>query len=119
MGAPGMGGPGFGGGFGFPFLLPFFGFGGGGSLFTILIFFAIASFLFRALGSLGSSSSNEGYGQSYDNPPISVAKVQVGLLSSARELQAELNELAEQRQEQAMERLEQVRRIWPLLAGFS
>ena len=35
-----------GGGIGFPFLLPFFGFGGGfGSIFGILIFFALANFL--------------------------------------------------------------------------
>lgn len=92
------GGPGYGGGFGFPFLLPFFGFGGFGSLFTILIFFAVASFLFRAIGSIasgGGTTQGYGYGDSYDNPPVSIAKIQVGLLSSARELQAELNELAE------------------------
>lgn len=95
--APGYGG----GGFGFPFIIPFFGFGGGfGSLFTILIFFAIANFLVRSFSNLGSgnSGSSEGYGYSaprnYDNPPVSVTKVQVGLLANARELQAELDALA-------------------------
>ncbi|NEQ67693.1 MAG: hypothetical protein F6K21_19740, partial [Symploca sp. SIO2D2] len=46
-----------GGGFGFPFLLPFFGFGGGfGSLFSILIFLAIANFLVKSI----RSASNGG-----------------------------------------------------------
>lgn len=92
-----FGGGGFGGGgFGFPFLIPFMAFGGGGSLFTLLIFLAIAGFLVNAFKGIagGSAGSNNGYGTSYDNPPVSVIKIQVGLLASARELQAELNELA-------------------------
>ncbi|MGV2827853.1 DUF1517 domain-containing protein [Myxosarcina sp. GI1(2024)] len=83
--SPGYGYPG--GGFGFPFLLPFFGFGGGG-LFTILIFIAIANFLVRSLRN--ASSGDTGYNSSQ----VSVAQVQVGLLSNARELQSELNRLA-------------------------
>lgn len=86
-----MGG-GMGGGMGFPFILPFLGFGGGfGSLFSILVVFAIANFVMGALRNTGN-----GGGQSElesDNPPVSVAKIQVGLLASARELQRELNEL--------------------------
>ncbi|NER48334.1 MAG: DUF1517 domain-containing protein [Symploca sp. SIO1A3] len=79
-----------GGGFGFPFLLPFFGFGGGfGSLFSILIFLAIANFLVKSI----RSASNGGEISSYNNPKVSVARVQVGLLANARELQPELNEL--------------------------
>lgn len=90
------GGGGFGGGMGFPFLIPFMTFGGGGSLFTVLIFLAIAGFLVNSFKGLaaGNGSGNNGYGTSYDNPPVSVTKVQVGLLASARELQAELNALA-------------------------
>ncbi|WRH68657.1 MAG: hypothetical protein RSE13_11140 [Planktothrix sp. GU0601_MAG3] len=43
--SPGRSGGGYygGGGFGFPFLIPFFGFGGGG-LFSLLIFMALAGF---------------------------------------------------------------------------
>ena len=77
-----------GGGFGFPFLLPFVGYGGGG-LFSILIFFAIASFLVRSFQNAGI-----GGGEGYSSSKVSVAEVQVGLLASARELQPELNRLA-------------------------
>lgn len=88
----GGGGYGYGGGgFGFPFLIPFFGFGGVGSLFTILIFIAIANFLVRSLSNAGGQGSDS----YYDNPQVSVAKVQVGLLANGRYLQKELNELAE------------------------
>jgi uncharacterized membrane protein len=78
-----------GGGFGFPFLLPFVGYGGGG-LFSILIFFAIASFIVRSFQSAGVGRE-EGYG---GTSTVSVAEVQVGLLANARELQPELNRLA-------------------------
>ncbi|MGK7871804.1 MAG: DUF1517 domain-containing protein [Xenococcaceae cyanobacterium] len=85
------GGYGFGGGIGFPFLLPFFGFGGFGGLFTILIFIAIANFLVRSIRSAGVGE--DGRSISYSNPKISVGKVQVGLLANARILQKELDEL--------------------------
>lgn len=90
--SPGYG-YGYGGGIGFPFLLPFFGFGGGfGGLFTILIFIAIANFLMRSLRS--TSMEGDGTYVEYGSPKISVAKVQVGLLANARGLQRELNEIA-------------------------
>ncbi len=80
-----------GGGFGFPFILPFFGFGGGfGGLFSILIVFAIANFLMNAFRNL----SEEKTIADATNPKVSVAKVQVGLLAQARELQADLEKLA-------------------------
>jgi len=91
---PGGGGyyPG-GGGFGFPFLLPFFGIGGGfGGLFSILIFIAIANFLVQSFRRISSGNDEESV--SYSNPKVSVARVQVGLLAQARDLQTELNELA-------------------------
>lgn len=78
-----------GGGFGFPFLLPFVGYGGGG-LFSILIFFAIASFIVRSFQNAGVGGS-ESYG---GTSKVAVAQVQVGLLANARELQPELNRLA-------------------------
>ncbi|NJL64611.1 MAG: DUF1517 domain-containing protein [Methylacidiphilales bacterium] len=93
--APGGGGyyPG-GGGFGFPFLLPFWGIGGGFSgLFGILIFFAVANFLLQAFRRAGS---DETYEEAYTpNPTVSVTRLQVGMLASARGLQTELDRIAE------------------------
>lgn len=79
-----------GGGIGFPFLIPLFGFGGFGSLFTLLIFFAIANFLVRTLQGVASSDN---IGSSA--PSVSINKLQVGLLADARSLQADLNRLAQ------------------------
>ncbi|MDJ0518558.1 MAG: DUF1517 domain-containing protein [Trichodesmium sp. MO_231.B1] len=81
-----------GGGFGFPFLIPFFGFGGFGSLFTILIFIAIANFLVSSFRRATSGDEFENYS---DNPTVSVARVQVGLLAEARSLQTDLDRIAE------------------------
>ncbi|HAZ47834.1 MAG TPA: hypothetical protein DDW76_04595 [Cyanobacteria bacterium UBA11369] len=84
----------YGGGIGFPFLIPFFGIGGGfGGLFTLLIFIAIANFLFQSFRRIGGSETEEITYTS--NPTVSVAKLQVGLLANARSLQAELNKIAE------------------------
>jgi uncharacterized membrane protein len=83
---------GMGGGMGFPFIIPFLGFGGGfGSLFSILIVFAIANFVMSAVRNAGSGGGQRELES--DNPPVSVGKIQVGLLATARELQRELNEL--------------------------
>ncbi|ARV60870.1 hypothetical protein BZZ01_21625 [Nostocales cyanobacterium HT-58-2] len=82
-----------GGGFGFPFLLPFWGIGGGfGSLLSILVFFAIANFLVRSFRRVSSGESPVG---DTSNPSVSVNRLQVGLLASARDLQNELNYIAE------------------------
>lgn len=83
-----------GGGFGFPFLLPFWGIGGGfGGLFSILIFIAIANFMMQAFRRF---SNGEGEEVGYDsNPLVSVTRVQVGLLADARSLQPELNQIAQ------------------------
>lgn len=93
--APGRGGGYYpGGGFGFPFLFPFIGIGGGfGGLFTLLIFIAIANVVVRGLR---GASSDEGYATpgGSSNPAVAVAKLQVGLLAEARELQEDLNRLA-------------------------
>ncbi|WP_017304229.1 DUF1517 domain-containing protein [Spirulina subsalsa] len=80
-----------GGGLGFPFLLPFFGFGGFGSLFTILIVIAIANFLVNTLRNSGGAGDS---GELTVNSKVSVAKVQVGLLAAARDLQPDLDRLA-------------------------
>ena len=83
-----------GGGFGFPFLFPFIGIGGGfGGLFGILIFFALANFAVQTFRRVAGGEGEEvGYSS---NPTISVTRLQVGLLAQARELQTELNQLAQ------------------------
>lgn len=83
-------GGGYGGGIGFPFIFPFFGFGGGG-LFTLLIVFAVANFLMRSLSNAGEDAIEE-YNS---NPTVSIAQLQVGLLAGARSLQTELDGIAE------------------------
>lgn len=89
---------GYGGGIGFPFIIPFFGFGGGG-LFGFLVLMAIVGLFVNALRGGGGSpalGSGDGGPISYSRPdgPVSIAQVQVGLLASARELQADLRRLA-------------------------
>jgi len=79
-----------GGGFGFPFLIPFFGFGGGG-LFSLLIFMAIAGFIFK---SFRSTMGQDELGYT-SNPTVSVARLQVGLLAQARNLQGDLDRMAQ------------------------
>ncbi|MFK8183138.1 MAG: DUF1517 domain-containing protein [Phormidesmis sp.] len=82
-----------GGGFGFPFLLPFVGFGGFGGLFGIFVTIALVNFIVRSFRSAGVGE--EGFGESYTpNPTVSVARLQVGLLAQARELQEDLNRIA-------------------------
>lgn len=98
----GGGGYGYGGGYrgggfggGSFFMLPFL-FGGGGSLFSLLIFFAIANFLFRTFQNMATSDGEGGMAglSSTANPTVTVAKVQIGLVASARELQTDLNRVA-------------------------
>ncbi len=90
---------GYGGGFGFPFVVPFF-FGGGG-LFGFLILMAVVGLLVNAVRGGGGASLPAGMqGGSIDRAPsdgpVSIAQLQVGLLASARELQEDLRELADQ-----------------------
>lgn len=104
--APAPGGYGYGypgGGIGFPFIVPIFGFGGGG-LFTILIFMAIAGFLVRAF----RSATSDGVEYETASPTVSVNRLQVGLLSNARELQGDLNRIAEHANTASSEGLAQV-----------
>jgi uncharacterized membrane protein len=85
-----MYGGGYGGGFGLPFM-PFYGlgFGGGGGMFSLLITLAIAGYLFRTFqNTFGNDVGSE------ENPGISVAKVQVGLMAQARNLQLDLDRIA-------------------------
>ncbi len=91
-------GGGYGGGIGFPFIIPFFGFGGGG-LFGLLVLMAIVGLFVNALrGGGGAPSLGSGDGgpitTSRPDGPVSIAQVQLGLLASARDLQADLRRLA-------------------------
>ena len=91
---------GYGGGIGFPFVVPFF-FGGGG-LFGFLVMMAVVGLVlnaFRGGGSGGGQALPAGMrGGDLDSyrpdGPVSIAQLQVGLLASARELQRDLRSLA-------------------------
>jgi uncharacterized membrane protein len=102
-------GGGFGGGIGFPFLVPMFGFGGG--LFGLMVLMAIAGLLvnaFRGAGpalSAGGQSAEPGYS---GDGPVAIAQLQVGLLASARELQADLRRMAESADTTSNEGLQRV-----------
>tara|TARA_Y100001968_G_scaffold333873_1_gene400386 strand:+ start:7716 stop:8684 length:969 start_codon:yes stop_codon:yes gene_type:complete len=85
-----------GGGLGFPFLLPIFGFGGGGLL-GLLILITISGVITNALRKNESvysytNSSNKNI-QSLTGP-VTMVQVQIGLLASAQKLQTDLRELA-------------------------
>ena len=90
----GYGGYGRRGGFGFPFIIPIFGFGGGG-LFGLLILMAIAGVLVNALRGAGSAP---GIGGSVATPAVpskvNMIQLQVGLLAGAKALQDDLRTLA-------------------------
>ena len=93
--SPARGGYYGGGGFGFPFLLPFFGFGGCfGGLIGIILFIAIANFLVKTIRQVSQGGGGEG--ESYSsNPTVTVGRVQVGLLAEARSLQADLDRIGQ------------------------
>jgi len=85
-----------GGGIGFPFLIPIFGFGGGG-LFGLLILMAVAGVLVNALRGLGGGApAIGGSGATAPAVPskVNMIQVQVGLLASAKGLQDDLRSLA-------------------------
>lgn len=89
-----------GGGIGFPFLIPIFGFGGGG-LFGFLVLMAVVGLLVNAVrggagGQIGRGAggpSLAGESRRVDGA-VAIAQVQLGLLASARDLQADLRRLA-------------------------
>ena len=92
---------GFGGGIGFPFIVPFF-FGGGG-LFGFLVLMAVVGLVLNAFRGGGSGGGGQTLpagmrGGDLDgyrpDGPVAIAQLQVGLLASARELQRDLRSLA-------------------------
>ena len=83
-----------GGGMGFPFIIPIFGFGGGG-LFGLLILMAVAGVLVNALRGVGNAPSIGGAAAAPAIPRnVNMIQVQVGLLASAKSLQEDLRSLA-------------------------
>jgi uncharacterized membrane protein len=89
-----------GGGIGFPFLVPLFGFGGGG-LFGFLILMAVVGLVTNALrggggGGGGALASGQAGPMATYRPdgPVAIAQLQVGLLATARDLQQDLRDLA-------------------------
>ncbi|MEC8732716.1 MAG: DUF1517 domain-containing protein, partial [Cyanobacteriota bacterium] len=83
-----------GGGLGFPFLIPIFGFGGGG-LFGLLILMAVAGVLVNALRGVGNTPAIGGAAAAPAMPRnVNMIQVQVGLLASAKSLQEDLRSLA-------------------------
>ena len=90
----GYGGYGRGGGFGFPFIIPIFGFGGGG-LFGLLILMAIAGVLVNALRGAASVPGIGGAAAAPAMPSkVNMIQLQVGLLAGAKALQDDLRSLA-------------------------
>jgi len=90
---------GFGGGFGFPFIIPIFGFGGGGLL-GFLVLMVIVGVLVNAFRGGGGRPVIGGGAGGYDSPrdmpmgPVSLLQLQIGLLASAKDLQSDLRSLA-------------------------
>ncbi len=86
-----------GGGMGFPFIVPIFGFGGGG-LFGFLILMAIVGMLINAVRGAGSGprlpDDDGGYGAISADGPVSIAQIQLGMLATARDVQEDLRRMA-------------------------
>ncbi|MDP4880835.1 MAG: DUF1517 domain-containing protein, partial [Prochlorococcaceae cyanobacterium MAG_34] len=86
---------------GFPFLIPMFGFGGGG-LFGFLVLMAVGGLLVNAVRGGGgggqgpaiSGSRGDLVGGGRPDGPVTISQLQVGLLASARQLQTDLRRLA-------------------------
>ena len=91
-------GRGYGRGMGFPFIIPIFGFGGGG-LFGFLVLAAIVGVVVNAVrngGGGGSPAIGGGYRapRELSTGPVSLLQMQIGLLASAKSLQTDLRQLA-------------------------
>ena len=85
-----------GGGIGLPFLLPIFGFGGGG-IFGFLILMSIVGVIvnsFKNSNNVSNSSDNSIVYQAEKPTNVSLIQFQIGLLASAKEIQVKLRELA-------------------------
>ena len=85
-----------GGGIGFPFLLPIFGFGGGG-IFGFLILISIVGVIVNSVKNsttFTNVNNTELITKSTNSKKVSLIQFQLGLLASAKEIQVNLRELA-------------------------
>ena len=88
-----------GGGIGFPFIVPFFGFGSLGGLlglFALMAFVGVIANAFRGNSGGGGGPAMGGYErpEAIAGGPVTLVQLQIGLLASAKELQQDLRELA-------------------------
>jgi len=83
-----------GGGIGFPFILPIFGFGGG--LFGFLILMSIAGVITNSIRGSNTSTTENLNRRLRERPagPVTMVQLQIGLLASAKAIQTDLRELA-------------------------
>ena len=83
-----------GGGMGFPFILPIFGFGGGG-LFGFLILMSIVGVIVNSVKGSTTPTIQNSRGLNERPPgPVTMIQLQIGLLAKAKELQENLREIA-------------------------
>ena len=80
---------------GFPFIIPFFGFGGGG-LFGFLVLMTIVGVIGNAFRNNPSITGSNNQEKAITSPSsaIKIFQLQLGLLASAKELQEDLRKLA-------------------------
>jgi len=86
-----------GGGIGFPFIIPFFGFGSMGGLLGLFALMAIAGVLvnaFRGNGGGGNAMGSYERQEQLSSGPVTLVQLQIGLLASAKALQQDLRQLA-------------------------
>lgn len=86
-----------GGGIGFPFILPFVGFGSMGGLlglFALMAFVGVIANAFRGNGGGGASVGGYERPEAINSGPVTLVQLQIGLLASAKALQQDLRQLA-------------------------
>jgi uncharacterized membrane protein len=78
------------------FLMPFGGFYGGGGALNLILFAGVVAYFVMQSGILSNGATSEDGGASFGaTDRVAVLRLQVGLLGLARELQQDLNSLAE------------------------
>ena len=88
-------GRGYGGGIGFPFIIPFFGFGSMGGLLGLFALMAVVGVITNAVRGAGAGSTNRiERSDAISTGPVTLIQLQIGLLAGAKELQQDLRELA-------------------------
>lgn len=86
-----------GGGIGFPFIVPFFGFGSMGGLlglFALMAFVGVIANAMRGNGGDGPTMGGYERPEAISSGPVTLVQLQIGLLASAKDLQQDLRQLA-------------------------